>query len=351
RLEKEDRNDPGTLARLRGWGFNTVVVPAADASAWDGGVVAVAAANFCDAASVIRAPGVRLPDVFEPGWSDRAHEHAASCCAPLREHPAVLGWLFDEELSWGVHAGAGRPTLLQVCLSLEPNFAAYHAAWEFVLAPHGGKLASLAKAWSQPMANREGVRELTRNEQALASRGYLRDNLRWTREFAGRYFKLTSDAIRAHDPNHLLLGAPGAAESGEIEATGAATRVTAFAPVDVMWASWNDVPASAPGPVFAADFTWAAETFFQPSGRSRGLTSVERMLRKGRVALQRLVGHPAVVGYSWPRWRDHPGEQPPFASGLVHVNGAEAREHTELVADIHLKVSKLRPWASGPSSQ
>ena len=35
-------------------------------------------------------------------------------------------------------ATRGRPSLLQLCLSLEPNFSAYHAAWEFALALHGG---------------------------------------------------------------------------------------------------------------------------------------------------------------------------------------------------------------------
>ena len=63
----------------------------------------------------------------------------------------------------------GGPSLLQLCLSLEPNFAAYHAAWEFALALHGGKLAALARAWGAPLANKEVVRELTRTEQGFVA--------------------------------------------------------------------------------------------------------------------------------------------------------------------------------------
>jgi len=43
-------------------------------------------------------------------------------------------------------ARALRPSLLQICLSLEPSFPAYHAAWEFTLAAHGGELAAMARA-------------------------------------------------------------------------------------------------------------------------------------------------------------------------------------------------------------
>jgi hypothetical protein len=66
------------------------------------------------------------------------------------------------------------------------------------------------------------------------------------------------------------------------------------------------------------------------------------MLRRGRLALGRGVAHPAVTGYCWSHWSDRVGEQPPFGSGLVHANGTEAREHTELLTEINLRVEELR---------
>ena len=74
-------------------------------------------------------------------------------------------------------SGAGRPSLLQICLSLEPSFAAYHAAWEFVLALHGGRLDGLARAWGTPMSSKEVVREFTRAEKGFTSRGYLSNGI------------------------------------------------------------------------------------------------------------------------------------------------------------------------------
>gem|GEM_PF-4227384 len=76
------------------------------------------------------------------------------------------------------------PRLLQICLSLEPAFSAYHAAWEFTLAAHAGDLATLAQAWDIPLPNKEALRQLTLAETPLLGASYLADNERFSREFA-----------------------------------------------------------------------------------------------------------------------------------------------------------------------
>ena len=73
------------------------------------------------------------------------------------------------------------------------------------------------------------------------------------------------------------------------------------------------------------------------------------MLRRGRAAVERAARHPAVAGYVWRQWLDEPGEQPPFARGLVHVNGTEAREHTELLAAFNACAESLRRAPDRPS--
>ncbi len=367
--------DANAAARLRRWGFN-VAGAGGDGTARADGLAFVATVDFCRAGTLIHAPGARLPDVFDPDWARRAAEHALVACAPRVTDRALLGWLADDALGWAqphpateLKAGAMaeakpparvRPTLLQICLSLEPSFAAYHAAWEFVLALHGGKLAAVARAWGAPLANKEVVRELTRTEQGFATRGYLRDQGRWTREFAHRYFTSAGEAIRAGDPNHLVLGARSAGPAGEnVRGEGV------YPAVDVPLVDWNELPAiaasgTATGPVIADDVCWVDENFLRPSAGSelaralRRVTTVERMLRRGRAALERAARHPAVVGYGWRQWLDEPGEQPPFARGLVHANGAEAREHTELLAEFNARAETVRcaarPGGSTPET-
>ena len=326
--------EAGEAARLRSWNFTTLGAGAAEELRGEG-FPWVGTVGFCGSGPMIRAAGVRLPDVFDPDWNERALERAAEVCVPRMDERGMIGWLADDEIGWG-RTGV---TLLQVCLSLEPGFAAYHAAWEFVLALHRGSMAALAKAWGAAIANKEVVRAMTRADEALATRGYLRDHAQWTREFARRYFAGTAAAIRAHDPNHLVLGAREEPGAGMAEPGVSAVAATV---ADVAWVGWRDVGAVPAGPVWVGDFCWAREEFL--GGRAGGLTTVERMLRKGRKEMRRVIAAPAVVGCAWVRWRDRAGERAPFGSGLVRADGAEAREHTELVADIQRRIGSLRDF-------
>jgi len=297
--------------------------------------------EFIQSVPAIVAPGVRLPDVFNPDWSRRAAAHAAAVCAGLVASQPLVGWVTDRHLEWGHAPAPGRPSLLQVCLSLEPGFAAYHAAWEFVLALHAGKLESLSRAWGIAVPNKEVLRELTRSEQGIATRGYLRDEARWAREFARRYFSVTAAAVRVVDPHHLVLGCRFAGRAGA-----SVLAECAYPAVDVALPDWRDLPAPGVGPlapVLAGDVAWHLESAPPPAagGRPRRLTTVERMLRRARTTLDRLARHPGVIGYFWAQWQDEPGEQPPFARGLVHGNGTEAREHTEVLAPFNLRAEGL----------
>lgn len=331
-----------SAARLRSWNFDAVGV-GGDGTGWEDGLAFMAAVNFCAAAPALAGPGLRLPDVFDPRWPTLAQEHAATLCPSLAENRKLIGWVTDDTTAWAQPSGAGRPSLLQLCLSLEPNFAAYHAAWEFVLAHHGGRLEALARSWSVKIPNKEVVREMTRAELGLATRGYLRDEARWTREFARRYFSSTAAAIRAADPNHLVLGCRF---GGPVGAHVLAECV--YPAIDVAMPDWRELPALPANPVIAGNVCWAGEEFTRlpAAARMMRLTSVEWMLRRGRTALERAARHAAVVGYVWGQWQDEPGEQPPFARGLVHSNGAEAREHTELLTEFNRRAESLRRSAS-----
>ncbi len=338
-----------SAARLREWNFNAVGL-VHGAVGRDDGLPFLASVEFCRAGPVVSAAGARLPDVFDPEWPRRAKAHALAQCAPLAECRELIGWVTDDRPGWAQPSLAGRPSLLQICLSLEPSFAAYHAAWEFVLALHGGRLDTLARSWAVALPNKEVVRELTRAEEGLGTRGYLRDEARWTREFARRYFTSTAAAVRAADPHHLVLGCrfDGLAGAHVLpECT--------FPAVDVAMPDWRELPpasAVAPQPILAGDVSWATPEFIKlpAAARMLRLTSVEWMLRRGRSTLERVTRHPAVVGYAWSQWQDEPGEQPPFARGLVHINGAEAREHTELLTQFNRRADSIRRASGIPST-
>lgn len=339
---------PDAASRLRAWGFNAVGV-GGDGAGRDDGLAFLAGVDFLAVSHPLTGPDLRLPDVFAPDWPAKCEAHAAARCGRLAGVRELIGWVSDEDLRWAQSAGEGRPGLLQHCLSLEPNHAAYHASWEFALALYPGGLDAMARGWGVPFANKEVVREMTRNGAAIVSRGYLRDDARWTREFARRYFAATGAAVRAADPNHLFLGCRFRGPAGA-----AVLAEAAYPAADLCLAHWTELPppgTAGSGPVLAGDVAWTGVIDLssgRPAQASRQarLTSVERMLRRGRASLRRLARHPAVVGYVWGHWHDEPGEQPPFARGLVHPGGAEAREHTELLSDFNVRAESIRRAAA-----
>lgn len=341
------------LQRLRSWQVNTMG-PWAEPVLATAGLYATATADFrgCGV-PVIHLHGVHAPDVFDPGWAVACDLRAAETAAPWRGRTDFIGYYTDDALGWG-EVKEGRPSLLQVCLSLEPGFFAYHAAWEFVLAPHGGDLAALAKEWRVDLPNKEVIRQRTQAEKPLATAGYLKDQTRFTKEFAQRYFTATTGALRRHDADHLVLGCRFAQPPGA-----AVLAACVYPQVDaVSWqchgpefAEQAETYAATGMPLLLTGFGLSNERFrtapFKPQS---GPTRLERMLRDGRKALTAACRHPAVTGYEWARWADEEEETPPFGAGLVHVDDREAVEHTELIAQINARAERVRRRAASERS-
>jgi len=348
RLESAPAENPATphpAVQLRDWGFNALGW-ADDGALRDDGFAYFAAVDFCRTEPLIQARGFRLPDVFAPDWPQRAHAYAGVACASLAAATGLIAWLPDAALAWA-DAQPNRPGLLQVCLSLEPAFAAYHAAWEFLLALHGGRLERVASAWGLDFTNKERVREMTRSELGITSRGYLRDEARWTREFARRYVTVVVPAIRAAAPNHLI------ASSAFSGGSTAAILAALYPAVDLALVSWLHVPppGEVAGPVLAigvsppATLEESVRAEISPRRPAR-LTTVEMMLRRSRTALRRVARHPSVVGWVWQQWRDGVGDRPPFSTGLVHADGGVARTNVEIALEFNARAENLRRLAA-----
>lgn len=335
--------EKSSAARLRAWAADTVG-PWADAGLVDRGFYFTALADFCRAdAPLLHGPELRLPDVFDPRWPAAAEAHAAAVAAPWAGRRELVGWFTDDALGWG--ATEDGPGLLQLCLSLEPGFAAHHAAWEFVLAANGGTIEALARRWSVSLGNREHVRQLTRDDVAIPGAAFADDARRFAREAARRYFGVTARALRAADLSHLILGC----------------RFGTPPPAGVREACvWPDVDAVSwrlgAGAAFGAQAKVCAGEQPQwvtggglthgdfrrlPVREGTGPTRLERLLRAGREGLVAACRDPRTLGIEWAHWADGGEEAPPFGAGLVHADDHEAVEHTELLSHVHAQARAL----------
>lgn len=162
------------VSRLRAWGFNTV-------GAW----------SDVDRFSTRMPYTVLLSmahgkDWFSPAFEDHARQVAAEKVAPRRDDPNLVGWFLDNELRWGRDYSSTN-TLLDDYLALPAGSPGRAVAERFAGDPDG-----------------------------------------FLAEVATRYYRVTTEAIRAVDPHHLVLG----------------TRLISFltpAPVVAAAAPWLDV--------------------------------------------------------------------------------------------------------------
>lgn len=334
----------GTASRLHTWAVDTVG-PWADGELADRGFYFTALADFgrCGV-PLLHGPGLRLPDVFDPRWPERAEAHAAALAAPWAGRPELVGWFSDDALGWGA-VNPSRPGLFQACLALEPALAAHHAAWEFALATNGGSLEALGRRWGLELGHREHLRQLTRAEQGLPGVGFAEDAAAFAREFARRYFGTVARALRAADPGRLVLGCRFAAPPP------AAVRAACVAP-DVDLVSWRQ-RAGAPFAAQAGEAVGEEPQWVTGGGLSHGdfrdlplrdgtgPTRLERLLRAGREGLVAACRDRRTVGVEWAHWADAGDEAPPFGAGLVHADDHEAVEHTELLTHLHRRARAL----------
>ena len=182
-----------TIRKYTAWGFNTLSFGCGGELDYRG-VPRIRVVNFGQRMCHVgmseeywineetRPAGAAFPNVFHPQFAEICALVASRMCAPYKDDPWTIGYYLDNELAWGralTAPGVPRPhALFEACMRKKPGHSAREAAENWAR-EHGanpaGKIPDEMK------------------------RGFLL-------EIARRYFKTTSEAVRAADPNHLVMG-------------------------------------------------------------------------------------------------------------------------------------------------
>ncbi len=184
-----------TTERLRDWGFNMLGTSCDGLLKKQGFAYAEMLAFGArmtkgDPAHSIRPWRGRcceqFPNVFHPLFAEVCDEVAAAAAKKLRNDPAFLGYYLDNELCWWGEGDWYRCGMLDYVLKHLPIEHLAHVAAMKVLLKHG---YATSKAYlSEPEGRRDPVRR------------------HYTRLVAETYFRIATQAIRRHDPDHLILG-------------------------------------------------------------------------------------------------------------------------------------------------
>jgi len=191
-----------TASRLQGWGINTV-------GAWSDDDLL---RPWLSATPILNLSGGdwqsgSVADWYDPAWEASVEATVAAVVVPRADDPNVLGWFLDNEGRWGPD-WRGQATLLQLYLQTDAAAPGKQAAVAFLLDRLGG-VEGVNGALGTAYADEAAMRADTGAWDALDADapGPAADlTTAWLQATADRYFSVTTSAIRAADPNHLILG-------------------------------------------------------------------------------------------------------------------------------------------------
>ena len=272
-----------TARQLHSWNFNTT-------GAWSAselyGKEIVYAPVIDMAASVQRDLWLKggVVDYFSQEFRDAAGRVAERMCAPHAKDPWLLGYFTDNELRWGKD-WRSQDSLLESYLKMPEASQGFHKASEFLK---------------------------TRGHAAVS----LTDDDKG--EFAGllaeEYARVTSEAIRRADPNHLVLGCRFAGYPGDsaIRAVGKYFDVISYhsynatAPVDRL----QQIYRLSGKPTMITEFSFKAMDSGLPNTKGAAKPVGTQLERADGFThyVEALAALPGCVGFHWFEFRDEPKE-------------------------------------------
>ncbi len=351
RREWEDE----TLARLKSWGFNMLGACCDDSLRHRGlahSIFLNMSEGFCTGdedrwiSEYKGVPNTAMPNVFHPDYAAYCDAAAREMCEASRNDVDLLGYYIDNELVWQGKRGAPKETgFFDTVRGKGEGHSARRKLMEF-LRERG--IDGWVSFDALPFARQKELKA-----------AFL--------DFAAeRYFRVTTEAIRRHDPNHLILGCRFAGLDGAPvalwKAAGRFCDVITFncypwADIDrnvVLDAKGGvslvsrlaDVYALTGKPLLVTEWSFPALDTGRPCLNGAGQrfkTQAERVEASALFA-RTLLSLPYVLGYSYFMWIDQPalgtnGEKPEDSNyGLVSEEGVPYAGLTEMFARLHKEV-------------
>lgn len=155
-----------------------------------------------------------FPNVFSPRWEQWCDWVAYQRCAPLRGDPWLIGYFLDNELEWFGKEYKQWGLAIEA-LKRTPNHPARVALADLLKRRYNGDVDRFNRAWNARIRDFE---QIATDEQpsTISTEQAQQDGIAFTRLAAERYFMVCAEAIRRHDPNHLILGCRFAGEAPPI---------------------------------------------------------------------------------------------------------------------------------------
>jgi agarase len=284
---------PRVRANLVTWGMNT-------AGCWSDQAVEGEGISLAIRCRVSGAHEKSFPDVFDPSWRESVIKAALTECSPHRYDPKILGYFTDNELPWK-HEDEARAFV-----------------GEFLKLP------------ADAPGNSEAARACAGGEASIRA---------FRERVAEIYFKTTAEAIRAADPNHMILGCRFAGRPP----LGVVARMAGYADIVSInnyslhppLALLHDMARAAGIPVLVSEFSFKGPA---PGLATEGSGPVLTSQQERATAFTRYAGDllkdPVCIGYHWFKYGDN-------WQGVLQADGTPWPELTAAFEDLSAKAEEL----------
>lgn len=360
--------------RLASWSFNTLGCWSDELVASAGSQLFAVAPNLELGASFRRHRRDQIfPDVFDPGFSAHVRESARNRCTKLLNRRELLGTFIDNELYWSPD-WRGADELLTLFLNLPSHspgriaavtrlqdryrdFSQYNAIWRTPVQSWEelGTIGHIAAPFFRmPPGGLNDALETKANFANPARAAFSADCDAFVAVVADKYFELCVSAIRAVDPNHLVIGSRFGyrPRANVIAAAGNHLDVISFNCYDFDASQIIDAYAAAGKPCLISEFSFRGDDSGLPNTRGAG-PRVARQTERAK-CFERYVTaalhKPAVVGYHWFEHADQPvegrfdGENSNF--GAVTIEDNVYTELTEAMARVNAAAEQIHAQAA-----
>jgi hypothetical protein len=356
--------------RLLSWGFNTL-------GGWSDEAVATAGSSRLAAAPIIdlgaafisnQKPGSHawlqgaFPDVFDPNFEVFVRQRAIEACAVRRNEAGILGWFSDNELRWGPD-WRGPDELLTIFLKEPAGSLGRGAAIDLLHGRYGDfdgfntVWKTAARSWDEigvvePVRASFECRPLSpqsRGRDDTASAAFDADCEAFAGLLAERYFAITTAAIRAVDPNHLILGCRFAVvpRRSVIEAAGRQLDVVSFNCYESDPVRAIEAYRLTGKPCLIGEFSFRGDDSGLPNAQGAGPRVPTQTDRARSFAhyVEAGLKMSQLVGYHWFEHADQPaegrfdGENSNF--GVVTIDDDVYEELTRAMATLNTRAEEI----------
>ena len=161
--------------------------------------------DFASTADIVpKVHWTGFPDVFDPRFERFCDLRAKQRCAPNKDDPWLLGYFLDNELEWW--GKSGRPWgMAEEAWKKPPDRACKQALVRILREFYRDDIKAFNADFGTNFTQFDDLLTSQTPSQPLNERGQ-KALMAFVREAAERYFRITAQAIRKHDPNHLNLG-------------------------------------------------------------------------------------------------------------------------------------------------